>query len=464
MTHGPRNGEVSWWWRDVGGRPGLRPALARDLHVDVAIVGAGFTGLWTAYALKRAEPSLRVAVVEREFAGFGASGRNGGWLTAEFGWSRERYAARAGKAAVQQLERALIGAVDEVIAVAAAEGIEADIVRTGALRIATDAAQAQRLRQAAAEDRAWGQSEADLVELNEAALRDRVRVSGAVAADWTPHAARIHPAKLVSGLAVAVERLGVPIFEGTPVTAMRPHHLETPGGHVRADWIVRATEGFTATLPGLRRAWLPMNSAMIVTKPLNRAQWDGIGWDGCELIGDMAHAYLYAQRTTDGRIAIGGRGIPYRYGSRLDHDGRTQPTTIDLLRASLVRLFPQLAGVELEHAWCGVLAVPRDWCACVWADPATGMAHAGGYVGTGVAASNLAGRTLRSLILDRRDDPEHRLAWVQAGGRSWEPEPLRWLGVRGVYALYRAADQHERARSSPRTSAFARVAEALAGR
>jgi glycine/D-amino acid oxidase-like deaminating enzyme len=227
--------------------------------------------------------------------------------------------------------------------------------------------------------------------------------------------------------------------------------------------VIRATEGFTASLRGERRRWLPMNSSMIVTAPLDPAAWAEIGWDGAELLGDAAHAYIYAQRTADGRIAIGGRGVPYRFGSAWDRRGDTLPATVDALWRMLGRLFPAAAEAPIDHTWSGVLGVPRDWCSTVDVDHATGLGVAGGYVGHGVTTTNLAGRTLRDLLL-RRDTPLTRLPWVGHRVRRWEPEPLRWIGVHLVYALYRAADRREHEGELERTSAYARVAGLLAGR
>lgn len=458
------NGAVSFWWADAGGLPRPRaPLSSTGVDVDVAIIGAGFTGLWTAYYLARSAPGLRIALLDREFAGFGASGRNGGWLTGEFGWSPERYARHTSRDAVIAFRRALARTVDIVIEEAAEAGIDADIVKAGALRIATNPAQVERLRVTIEHERDWGADLQESLWLNDNQLARRLHATGALAGDWTPQAARVQPAKLVRGLADAVERLGVHIYERTAVTAIRPHLVATDRGPVRAQTIVRATEGFTAGLPGARRDWLPMNSAMIVTAPLTDRQWEAIGWSGCELLGDTAHAYLYAQRTREGRIAVGGRGIPYRFGSATDVRGATQQATIAMLNAMLLRLFPALRGIRIDHAWCGVLAVPRDWCATVGLDRRTGIGWAGGYVGVGVAASNLAGRTLRSLILGW-DDEETGLPWVNRTVRRWEPEPLRWLGVQGLYALYRAADTREHQRDSDRTSRLAILADALAGR
>ncbi|SIO27622.1 NAD(P)/FAD-dependent oxidoreductase [Agromyces cerinus] len=453
------NGGVSFWLQQVG-LPTPRPALPGDLDVDVAIVGAGYTGLWTAYYLKRDQPDLRVAVLERRFAGYGASGRNGGWLTNSVTGGREQYVKTHGRDAAIAQQVALNATVDEVIAVTAAEGIDADIHKGGELEVAYTPAQLARLRSYAAAEQSWPATDVELLDATQAAAR--VNVAGLLGAAWHPHCARVHPAKLALGLAAAVERLGVTIYENTTVTEIRPGEVRTDHGTVRAAHVLRATEGFTPDLRGEHRTWLPMNSSLIVTEPLAASVWNEIGWNGREVLGDMAHVYMYAQRTADDRIAFGGRGVPYRYGSRVDQDGRTQQATIDSLGALLARFFPAAADAAIDHAWSGVLGVPRDWSATVGHDRATGLGWAGGYVGTGVTATNLAGRTLRDLVLGR-DTELTRLPWVGHRARKWEIEPLRWLAVQAIYGAYHAADRSE-LRGRATTSPIAHVADLVAGR
>ena len=440
-----RNGGVSFWWQQVG-LPVPTDRLEGDAACDVAVVGGGLTGLWTAYYLHEADPGLDIRVLEAEFAGFGASGRNGGWLSSELAGTARTYAAEAGEDGVRRLRDALRATVEEVVGVAAREGIEADIVRSGVLTVARSEAQRQRLAG----------------ELTAAQVADRIRVAGAVSGHFDPDCARVQPAKLVAGVARAVRERGVRIHEGTRAVRVEPRTVVTDRGTLRASVVLRCLEGFTAGLAGHRRDWLPMNSAIVVTAPLTDAQWREVGWDGAELLGDEAHAYCYAQRTADGRIAMGGRGVPYRFGSRTDVDGRTQDRTVQQLRATLTSLFPSLEGVRLDHAWCGVLGVPRDWSASVAYDHATGLGHAGGYVGSGLTATNLAGRTLRDLVLGHDTDLV-RLPWTGHRVRRWEPEPFRWAGVHALYGLYRAADRREDD-GLRRTSRIARVAHRVAGR
>jgi glycine/D-amino acid oxidase-like deaminating enzyme len=457
-----RNGDVSFWYADMGGLPRRRPALDGDQRADVCIVGAGFTGLWTAYYLKRAQPSLAIILLEAEFAGFGASGRNGGWLTGSFGWPTAHLEAESGQEGVRALKSALLASVDEVAAVAGIEGIEADLRRVDELLVATNPSQMQRLRCELRDRRAWKVTNERVHLIGPEDARNRVAIPALHGALVIGGQGRVQPAKLVTGLAAAVERQGSRIYEGSVVTAIAPGSARTATGTVHAPVILRATEGFTAALPGHRRDLLPLNSAQIVTAPLPPALWDRIGWRGHEILGDAANGYFYAQRTRDGRIAMGGRGLPYRYGSRIDRGGATDPATLAYLTGLLHRHFPDTRGLAIDHAWCGVLGVPRDWTPSVFHDPATGLGWAGGYVGTGVATSNLAGRTLADLVLGRNTDLS-RLPIVNRRSRKWEPEPLRWLGVRSAYALLYAADRREARQAGSRTALAARIAGWLTG-
>jgi len=456
-----RTGELGFWWRSLGGQPPPRAALDGDAEADVAIVGAGYTGLWTAYYLKRARPSLRIVVLEAERAGFGASGRNGGWVSGFFSGPPRLYEQRRGRRAYIALQREMFATVAEIGDVLERERIDADFLAGGQLQIALNGGQIARVREDISQLHSYGFDERDLRELESDELHSRVRVPAARMAAFSPHVARVHPAKLLVGLARAVERSGVAIHERTRVRELAPGEARTDRGVVRAPWIVRATEGYTASLRGLRRALVPINSSMIVTEPLGPSVWDEIGWQRSEVIDDAAHVFAYLQRTADGRIAIGGRGVPYRFASRTDGDGQIARATVDELRAKLHTIFPAVAGATIEHAWSGVLGVARDWGVSVDADPRSGLAWAGGYVGEGVAAANLAARTLRDLLLDEPSELTV-LGWVGRRPRRWEPEPLRWASIRGVYALYRLADRDER--RSGRPSRLGRLIDGASGR
>lgn len=453
------NGHVSHWWHEVG-EPKRRPELPGNMTVDVAIVGAGYTGLWTAYYLKQAKPSLRIAIIEQKFAGYGASGRNGGWLTNAVTGGREQYVASHGKDAAERFQRAMNETVDEVIRVTETHSINADIKKGGEFTVAYTPAQEKRLRAFAESEHGFRYTDLDLFDADAAV--EQIRVAGTRAAVWHPHAARIQPAKLASGLADVVEGLGVELYEHTRAVEITPHKIRTTHGTVSADFVVRATEGFTANLKGLKRLWLPMNSSLIATEPLGQDVWDELNWSRGEVLGDFAHVYMYAQRTADNRIAFGGRGVPYRYGSQTDNDGTTQEITAKTLGNLMRRFFPVTADAEIDHLWSGVLGVPRDWAATVGLNRETGLAWAGGYVGTGVTTTNLAGRTLTDLILGNQTEITG-LPWVNHTVRKWEPEPLRWLATTGLYAAYGVADDSE-FKGRKRTSPIARIADIVTGR
>jgi glycine/D-amino acid oxidase-like deaminating enzyme len=444
------------YWRDSMPSPlPRRPSLTGDLEVDVAIVGAGYTGLWTAYYLASQHAGLRVAVLEREGAGFGASGRNGGWCSALFPAGTAKLARMAGRDAAIAMQRAMHATVDEIERVVRAEGIDCHWTKGGTVVLARSPLQLERAREEVEEARSFGFGEQDLRLLDAEEARGMLTATEVLGGTYTPHCAAIHPLRLAQGLAGAVERRGVELFEGTEVTAIEPGAARTASGTVRARQVVRATEGYSPALPGLRRAIAPVFSLMIATEPLSAEQWHAIGLARRETFSDFRNVIIYGQRTADGRLAFGGRGAPYHFGSRVRPSFDREPAVFATLRRVLVELFPVLEGVEITHTWGGPLGVPRDWCASVGLDRSTGLAWGGGYVGDGVGTSNLAGRTLADLLTGR-DSELTRLPWVGHRSRPWEPEPLRWIGVNGALRLALWAD-----RSEARTGRPSRAAAAL---
>ncbi|MDQ6820074.1 MAG: FAD-binding oxidoreductase [Actinomycetota bacterium] len=449
------------FWLEQAGPPERRPRLRGVLEADVCIVGGGFTGLWTAYELRRADPSLEVVVLEAEHVGFGASGRNGGWVFGKLSGSAAGWRRRGGPQGPRAMARAIQETVAEIGTAVEREGIECDWKRGGTLKVAQNETQMARLRAGVAAEREEIGEEASWRVLETDELKERVRVDGAVGGCYSPFCARAQPARLVLGLADAAERAGAVIYESTPVTAISPGAASSDEGEVRARYVIRATEGYTANFPGHHRMLLPLNSTMIVTEPIPADHWHQIRWDGAETLLDGSHAYTYSQRTADGRIAIGGRGVPYRFGSRTDREGPVPQSTVTELHNRLLSLFPSLSEVPVARAWHGVLGVSRDWCPSVGLDRSSGLGYAGGYAGEGVAASNLAARTLRDLVLGS-DTVLTRLPWVGTQARDWEPEPFRFIGARSIYTLYRLADRSEVTRDRP--SPLARVADLVSGR
>ncbi len=449
------------FWLDQLEPGARRPTLTGPHDADVCIVGGGFTGVWLAYELRRADPSLAVVVLEAETAGFGASGRNGGWVQGDVSGSVEAWRKRGGRDAPVAMARAIRATLPVMGETIERELIDCDWHQGGSLIVAQSELQLARLREELEHERAWAGADAALRLLSGADLQARVAVDRGVGALFTEHCARVQPGKLVAGVADAAERAGAAIYEGTRVVNVERGIARVPSGQVRARHVILATEAYTVNLPGRRRRVLPMNSSMIVTEPLPETLWHELRWDGAETMLDGSYLYTYSQRTADGRIAIGGRGVPYRFGSRTDREGPVPPQTIRQLRERLRSLFPAVSDVAIARAWHGVLGVSRDWCPTVELNQATGLGFAGGYAGEGVAAAHLAARTMCDLVLGR-DTELARLPWVGSPPRNWEPEPLRYIGARSVFHLYGEADRREE--RTGRTTKLAAVANLIAGR
>ena len=422
---------MSFWLETCGDDLTPRVGLDTSIDCDVAILGAGFSGLWTAYYLAKRDPSRRVVVVEREIAGFGASGRNGAWCTAGFGAGPDLLAGRYGRDAARAVHDAMVATVDEVGRVCADEAIDAHYQRDGELLVAKGRHQVPALH-------AIEQSYAriGLPEFHRRLDRDEARSTLAIddlqGALWHPATASVHPGRLVRGLARACEGIGVTILEGTAVTSFsggaRPV-LHTERGDVRADVVVLAGEAYLSQLPNMRRTLLPLYSLIVLTEPLTDAQLADIGWTHRMVTNSRALNVDYLSRTADGRILFGGRGAPYHFGSAIRPEFDHHAETHERLRRAVVEWFPQLDGVGFTHAWGGTLGVPRDYVPTMRYDRAEGVAGAFGYTGEGVAATNLAGRVLADLITDTPSEVCD-LPMTRHRPRAWEPEPLRWLATR----------------------------------
>jgi glycine/D-amino acid oxidase-like deaminating enzyme len=432
---------ISYWHASAGPIEPRAP-LPGPADCDVCIVGAGFTGLWTAYYLSKADPHLRIVVLEKEITGFGASGRNGGWSSSLFAASWSTIARQSSRAAAIALQREMFHTVDEVGRVTASEGIEAEFVKGGSLEVVTAAPQFKRIYDTIAEARFWGFGEEDYRWLGPAEVQQRLKLDHCLGGTFTPHCACLHPFRLARGLADVVSRQGVKVYEQTPALSIEPGGVRTPAGFVKAGVVVRATEAYTAGLPGMHRDLIPLYSLMIATEPLGQSVWDEIGWHNRETFNDGRFLLFYAMRTKDGRIAIGGRGAPYHWGSTITAEHDRVPSVHQGLRDVLASLFPVLRGVPIAYEWGGTLGVPRDWFSSVGYDKARGYAWAGGYVGDGVSTTNLAGRTLADLIQGRASEIT-RLPWVNHVSPRWEPEPLRWLGINLALKAMASADRAE---------------------
>lgn len=432
----------SYWLESLNDELTPRPALAGTVDTDVAVLGAGFTGLWTAYYLLKHNPSLSVTVVEKEIAGFGASGRNGGWCSSGFPLSLNALGTRFGRDAARSVALAMHDSVDEVGRVATEESIDIDWAKGGALRLARGPHQLPALESSMRTYQRFGLDD-HYTMLSAEEARERIAVTETVGAIYTPNTATIHPGKLVRGLARVVERLGAVIYEQTPVTGFTSGAypaLHTERGNVRAKTLVLAGEAYLSQLPPLKRQILPIYSLIVLTEPLPDDVWEQIGWESRSTVSSQKYTVDYLSKTADGRILFGGRGAPYRFGSGIKDSYDRHSETHDALRQAAREWFPVLREVRFTHAWGGPLGVPRDYMPTMSYNPAEGIASARGYTGQGVSTANLSGRVLADLILDR-DSQITRLPMVGHQSRNWEPEPLRWLGARYVQNRYAAIDR-----------------------
>lgn len=457
-----KNGAVAYWFDDAD-LTYTRSPLQQDIDVDVVIVGAGFSGLWTAYYLKQMDSSLSIAILEAEFAGYGASGRNGGHLTSGLPGMERLYLKQHSPESINEFQRQINATIDEVIRVAALEGIDADIVKGGTAAVARNPAQLARLREEYKGQKSAANGGEELIMLSKSEMAEYINMDGTLGGTWSPHCARVQPAKLAKGLAETVERLGVTIYEHSQVANIHEGQATLRTGvAARARYVIRATEGFTPELAGQKRDWLPKLSPQIITEPLSQSVIDEI-WPSTTMSNDAGHMFSYLQKTADNRIALGGPGLPYYWGSRIDDRGFTERSSIRDLKKKLHTFFPVLRNSEVTHAWTGVLGVPRDWSATASLDEVTGLGVIGGYVGTGVTATNLAGRTIAEKITGNESIIQ-TLPWVNKKIRNWEIEPVRWVALRGLYKAYVVADELEDRFPSKRTSLVATLANRISGR
>jgi glycine/D-amino acid oxidase-like deaminating enzyme len=430
----------SFWLEDAGEPLTPRPPLAGSRDVDVAILGAGYSDLWTAYYLLLQEPALRIAVVEKEIAGFGASGRNGGWCSPNFPVTAGSLEKRFGAEAARHLLLAMRASVNEVGRVCAEEKIDARFHPGGVLTLARGQHQLPGIRSAyAAYERLGLADRYQILSAEEAT--ERVRATNVHGGLYTADGASLHPGRLVRGLARAVEGRGGVLYEQTPVTAFKPGSLITPAGELRAKRaIVLAGEAYLTRLPRLHRTLLPLYSLISLTEPLTPGQWSHVGWQGGESLSSNRNTVVYLTKTSDGRILFGSRGAPYVFGSKITDQQDTHEETFEMIHRSLVEWFPSLAGVRFTHAWGGPVGMPRDWMPAVRFDQQSRIGSIRGYTGQGVSTSNLAGRLLAGLITSRQTGLES-LPLAQRCSPNWEVEPLRWLVVRYMQSAFLRIDK-----------------------
>jgi glycine/D-amino acid oxidase-like deaminating enzyme len=439
--------QISYWFdslEDSGAKVSRLPD-----SVDIAIIGGGFTGLWTAYYLKSKSPDLRVGIFEAETVGFGASGRNGGWcMGTANGMERLLYPEETRQEGIR-LQHSLHGTVDEIGRVCQAENIDCHFARGGTLNVAGTPEVARRHQDWVKFMHGIGFAEDEYRWLDADESMRRIRLSRNHGAFFTAHCASIHPARLVRGLADVARRMGVEIIEKCPVFAYQTGSLRTGRGTVTAEKIIRATEGYTDSIQHQRRQLLPLYSMVIATEPMSNDRWQEIGLANRETFDDGRRVVIYGQRTLDNRLVFGGRA-GYYFGSKRKSVIDSDDVAVRIVERQARELVPALAGVEITHGWGGLMGVPRHWRPCVSYDEKSRTGWAGGYTGEGVGASNLAGRMMSDLALGEKSDLT-TLSWVNDVPRRWEPEPVRWLGVKAIEFF---GDRADRAEARGATSGF----------
>jgi glycine/D-amino acid oxidase-like deaminating enzyme len=453
--------DYSFWLEDAGDPLIPRPAMQRSEEVDVAILGGGYTGLWTAYYLLRNNPGLKVAIVEREICGYGASGRNGGWCSPRFPVSASAMTKRWGAEAARAVLLALQAAVDEIRDVSQREGINTCFRSSGTLTLARGVHQMPALKSAYAAYEQLGLADRYTF-LSPEEVAERVRVTDVHGGLYTPDGASLHPGRLVRGLARAVEAHGGAIYEQTSVSAFHGGsnaRLITDAGELRArKAIVLAGEAYLTQLKRMHRALLPVYSLICLTKPLTPTQWAQIGWQHGENLASMRNTVVYLTKTPDGRILFGSRGAPYKFASQITDQQDRHTETLALIQRSLIEWFPSLDGIRFTHGWGGPVGMPIDWTPAVRFDPGLRIAFAGGYTGQGVSTTNLAGQMLAGMINGYSTGFES-LPFAQRRSPNWIPEPLRWLVVRYMQEAYERIDEAAEAGRRKPLDAF--IAEML---
>jgi glycine/D-amino acid oxidase-like deaminating enzyme len=425
------------FWLDR--RPAEADSLEASVEADLAIVGAGFTGLWAAVMAKEERPEREVVLLEAATAGWGASGRNGGFVDASLTHGLPNGAARFASEleALEELGRANLG------------GLKADLARhridaawqdTGMLSVATRPHEMLELAEEAALLRRYGW-EAEVLDRD--AVRAQVASPTYLGAVWQhTGVALADPGALALGLRRVALELGVRLYERTPVEGTTAAGaLRTPAGLVRAERVLLATGAYPPLVGAIRRLVAPVYDYVIVTEPLTAAQRGAIGWAGGQGIADRGNRFHYYRLTPDGRILFGGYEAVYRFGNRVD-DARLSrhPPTHRLLAQHLLETFPALEGIAVTHAWGG----PIDTCSrfCVTFGRALGgrAVYAVGYTGLGVAACRFGARVALDL-LDGAENERTRLKLVRSRPLPFPPEPARWAVIQATRRAMARADE-----------------------
>ena len=409
---------------------------------DVLIIGAGYTGLWTAFYIHLNEPSLRIAIIEKNSVGFGASGRNGGWCSTIMPMTLDSIADRHGRDQAIAMQNAMFATLDEIKNQTLAMGIDCDFAQGGSIQVLRSVNQVERAASRIRSLRDYGYGDDSYQLLDRDDSLNLVQMSKTNGGFFDRRSAVLHPKKLCVGLARVVRAQGTEIIENTQVLSFASGQVQTQLKTYKAKTVLRTTEAFSASFAQAQRSVIPLYSMMVATEPLSDDVWSEIGLGSRPSFNDGRSMVIYGQRTADNRLAFGGRGAPYHFGSKIVPSFDVNQKVAQGLRSTLIELFPVLERAEFTHHWGGPLAAPRDWTFSISFNPLTGLGSAGGYVGDGVATSNLAGRTLANLVCERSCELT-QLSCVNHLSKKWEIEPLRYVAVNSLTKLAMLADWKE---------------------
>ena len=434
------------YWLDQPDAPAPEPALTRRENTDLAIVGGGFTGLWTALQAKEADADRDVVLLEARTIGWAGTGRNGGFcassLTHGLSNGRDRFPSE-----LATLERLGRHNLDEIEKTVARYEIDCDFARTGELAVATRQWQLAGLRETA--DLAAGLG-AHLRLLDTASVRGELHSPTYLGGLWDADGcATVDPAKLAWGLRRACLEAGVRIFEHTPVRSIAPEPARAAGlavattdGTVSARRVALATGVFAPLLRRLRYYLIPVYDYVLMTEPLSAAQLDSIGWRHRQGIGDSANQFHYYRLSADNRILWGGYDAIYHYGSKIADSLDQRPATFGLLARHFFATFPQLAGLKFSHTWGGVIDTCSRFCAFFGTTMAGRLAYAAGYTGLGVGASRFGARVMLDLLAGQPTELTE-LELVRTRPLPFPPEPVRAAGINLTRWSLDRADRNE---------------------
>lgn len=421
-------GSLAYWRASVPGFP-ARPAPPRNITYDVAVVGGGFHGLWTAYQLRKADPSLSVAVVEQNHIGFGASGRNGGFAMTKVGLRLGDLERNYGREAVKRVYDQMSATVDQLVQTVGAEGIDCELDYGGLLVVAMNPAQEVRLRKELEAAERIGLS--DHRALTGAELRARVNSPVYLSGAYERHCAVLHPLKLALGLAQVVTRSGAVIFENARIASIdfdgEIPVLHAAGGDIRARKVVMATNAWASEHKYFGQTIVPVYTYIVATEPLSEAVWAQIGWEGREGIEDSrSHIHFY-RRTHDGRLLFGGTDNIIPFMGRIDKSHDRNERCFARLRRAITTVFPQLASVAIDYRWGGAFAMTPDFLPRYGTLFGGRLVYGHGCCGHGVGLSYLGGEIMRDLVLERPTKGDE-LFFMPASKAAYPPEPLRSVG------------------------------------